>query len=205
MAIKRPTREQLSDIAAGFGFHVDSRQLAEYDDALQANFDAYDVIDALPTICPPSRIRARPATARKATRTVTAHGRARARSTAPPTVSCAAGRWPSKTTSASPVCRCATAQARSRATCPISMRPSSRGCSTPARRSPARRPASTTAFPAARTRARRGRCTIRARQDTRPAARRPVCAGRERRGRHGARQRPGGSVRIPSAYCGIYG
>ena len=59
MAIKRPTREQLSDIAAGFGFHVDSRQLAEYDDALQANFDAYDVIDALPTICPPSRIRAR--------------------------------------------------------------------------------------------------------------------------------------------------
>ena len=146
MAIKRPTREQLSDIAAGFGFHVDSRQLAEYDDALQANFDAYDVIDALPDHLPTVSYPRTPATARKATRTVTAHGRARARSTAPPTVSCAAGRWPSKTTSASPVCRCATAQARSRATCPISMRPSSRGCSTPARRSPARRPASTTAF-----------------------------------------------------------
>lgn len=52
MAIRRPTREQLSDIAAGFGFHVDSRQLAEYDDALQANFDAYDVIDALPDHLP---------------------------------------------------------------------------------------------------------------------------------------------------------
>ncbi|WP_321820374.1 MULTISPECIES: amidase [unclassified Burkholderia] len=52
MAIKRPTREQLSDIAAGFGFHVDSRQLAEYDDALQANFDAYDAIDALPDYLP---------------------------------------------------------------------------------------------------------------------------------------------------------
>lgn len=52
MAIKRPTREQLSDIAAGFGFHVDARQLADYDDALQANFDAYDAIDALPDYLP---------------------------------------------------------------------------------------------------------------------------------------------------------
>ena len=52
MAIKRPTREQLSDMAAGFGFHLDSRQLAEYDDALQANFDAYDAIDALPDYLP---------------------------------------------------------------------------------------------------------------------------------------------------------
>ena len=92
------------------------------------------------------------------------------------------------------------------ATCPISMRPSSRGCSTPARRSPARRPASTTAFPAARTRARRGRCTIRARQDTRPAARRPAVVRWSRAARSTWRSAAqGGSVRIPSAYCGIYG
>ncbi len=52
MAIKRPTREQLAEIASGFGFHVDPRQLAEYDEALQANFDAYDAIDALPDYLP---------------------------------------------------------------------------------------------------------------------------------------------------------
>ncbi len=52
VTIKRPTRRQLSDIAAGFGFHVDDHQLVDYDNALQANFDAYDAIDALPDYLP---------------------------------------------------------------------------------------------------------------------------------------------------------
>ncbi|RDJ99703.1 amidase [Paraburkholderia lacunae] len=52
MAIKRPTLAQISEIAAGFGFHLDEQELANYGEALQGNFDAYDAIDALPDHLP---------------------------------------------------------------------------------------------------------------------------------------------------------
>lgn len=52
MAIKRPTLSQIGEIAGSLGFHLDAQELASYDEALQANFDAYDAIDAIPDYLP---------------------------------------------------------------------------------------------------------------------------------------------------------
>ena len=52
MAVKRPTLSQLEDVALSLGIHLSETQLASYNGLLQANFDAYDVVDALPDYLP---------------------------------------------------------------------------------------------------------------------------------------------------------
>jgi hypothetical protein len=52
MAIKRPTLDQLQDVALSLGIHLSPEQAGVYDKLLQANFDAYDVVDAMPDYVP---------------------------------------------------------------------------------------------------------------------------------------------------------
>ena len=52
MAVKRPTPAQLDEVAISLGIHLSEAQLASYHTLLQPNFDAYDVIDAMPDYVP---------------------------------------------------------------------------------------------------------------------------------------------------------
>ena len=52
MAIKRPTLDQLQDVALSLGIHLSEAQATTYNTLLQGNFDAYDVIDAMPDNLP---------------------------------------------------------------------------------------------------------------------------------------------------------
>ena len=52
MAIKRPTINQLQDVALSLGIHLSEEQAATYNTLLQPNFDAYDAIDAMPDYIP---------------------------------------------------------------------------------------------------------------------------------------------------------
>lgn len=52
MAIKRPTQAQLAEVATSLGIHLSPAEIATYDEALQANFDAYDIVDTLPDYLP---------------------------------------------------------------------------------------------------------------------------------------------------------
>lgn len=52
MAVKRPTLEQLQDVALSLGIHLSPEQATTYNTLLQGNFDAYDVVDAMPDYLP---------------------------------------------------------------------------------------------------------------------------------------------------------
>ncbi len=52
MAIKRPTLNQLQDVALSLGIHLSEEQASTYNTLLQGNFDAYDVVDAMPDFIP---------------------------------------------------------------------------------------------------------------------------------------------------------
>jgi len=52
MAVKRPTLDQLQEVAYSLGIHLSEEQAETYNTLLQGNFDAYDVIDALPDYVP---------------------------------------------------------------------------------------------------------------------------------------------------------
>ncbi|MFJ4374296.1 amidase [Pseudomonas japonica] len=55
MTIRRPDPSELDGIAADFGITLSAAQLAAYHAVLQANFDAYDQLDALPDFLPAVR------------------------------------------------------------------------------------------------------------------------------------------------------
>jgi amidase len=48
MSIKRPTIDQLQQVALSLGIHLSESEVSTYNTLLQANFDAYDAIDAMP-------------------------------------------------------------------------------------------------------------------------------------------------------------
>lgn len=52
MAVKRPTLSQLQSVALDLGIHLSEEQAATYNSLLQANFDAYDAVDAMPDYVP---------------------------------------------------------------------------------------------------------------------------------------------------------
>lgn len=52
MPVKRPTLEQLKEVALDLGIHLSDEQAASYNALLQPNFDAYDVVDAMPDYVP---------------------------------------------------------------------------------------------------------------------------------------------------------
>ena len=52
MAIKRPTHDQLRQVALDLGIHLSDAEVATYNQLLQPNFDAYDLVDSLPDYVP---------------------------------------------------------------------------------------------------------------------------------------------------------
>ncbi|MBY0437744.1 MAG: amidase [Burkholderiales bacterium] len=53
MAVKRPTLAQLQDVALSLGMHLSDEHAGTYNTLLQPSFDAYDLLDALPDYLPP--------------------------------------------------------------------------------------------------------------------------------------------------------
>ncbi|MFZ3357454.1 MAG: amidase [Xanthobacteraceae bacterium] len=52
MAVKRPTVAQLQEVARSLGIQLSDEHAATYNALLQPNFDAYDLIDAMPDFVP---------------------------------------------------------------------------------------------------------------------------------------------------------
>ena len=52
MAVKRPTIAQLQEVARGLGITLTDAHASTYNQLMQANFDHYDVLDALPDYLP---------------------------------------------------------------------------------------------------------------------------------------------------------
>jgi len=52
MAVRRPTLDQLRSVAADLGMTMGDDELKSYDALLQANYAAYDVVDAMPDFVP---------------------------------------------------------------------------------------------------------------------------------------------------------
>src|SRR2546430_954769 len=52
MAVRRPTLDQLRSVAEDRGMHIGDAELKSYDALLQANYAAYDAVDAMPDYVP---------------------------------------------------------------------------------------------------------------------------------------------------------
>ena len=52
MPIRRPTAEQIQDVALSLGIRLTSEEAITYNELLQGNFDAYDAVDAMPDNLP---------------------------------------------------------------------------------------------------------------------------------------------------------
>ncbi len=52
MAVNRPTTAQLQEVARGLGITLSDSHAAKYNEMLQPNFDAYDLVDSLPDYVP---------------------------------------------------------------------------------------------------------------------------------------------------------
>src|SRR5579864_5444039 len=53
MAVRRPTLDQLRSVAEDLGMHMSDAELKSYDGLLQANYLAYDAVDAMADYVPP--------------------------------------------------------------------------------------------------------------------------------------------------------
>src|SRR5712671_801995 len=52
MAVRRPTLDQLRSVAEDLGMHMGGEELKSYDSLMQANYAAYDAVDAMPDYVP---------------------------------------------------------------------------------------------------------------------------------------------------------
>src|SRR3954465_13558371 len=52
MAVRRPTLDQLRSVAEDLGMHMGEDELRSYEALMQANFAAYDIVDAMPDYVP---------------------------------------------------------------------------------------------------------------------------------------------------------
>src|SRR5258708_29399883 len=52
MAVRRPTLDQLRSVAEDLGMHMGDEELKSYDALMQGNYAAYDIVDALPDNVP---------------------------------------------------------------------------------------------------------------------------------------------------------
>ena len=52
MAVRRPTLDQLRSVAEDLGMHMGDEELKSYDALMQANYAAYDAVDAMPDYVP---------------------------------------------------------------------------------------------------------------------------------------------------------
>ena len=53
MAVRRPTLDQLRSVAEDLGLHMGDAELKSYDALMQANYLAYDAVDAMADYVPP--------------------------------------------------------------------------------------------------------------------------------------------------------
>jgi len=52
MSVRRPTLDQLRSVAEDLGMHMSDAELKSYDGLMQANYAAYDAVDAMPDYVP---------------------------------------------------------------------------------------------------------------------------------------------------------
>src|SRR5437868_14321860 len=52
MAVRRPTLDQLRSVAEDLGMHMGDAALKSYDALMQANYAAYEAVDAMPDYVP---------------------------------------------------------------------------------------------------------------------------------------------------------
>ena len=52
MAVRRPTLDQLRSVAEDLGMHMGEEELKSYDALMQANYAAYEAVDAMPDYVP---------------------------------------------------------------------------------------------------------------------------------------------------------
>ena len=52
MTVRRPTLDQLRSVAEDLGMHMGDEELKSYDALMQANYAAYDAVDAMPDYVP---------------------------------------------------------------------------------------------------------------------------------------------------------
>src|ERR1700730_5979628 len=52
MAVRRPTLDQLRSVAEDLGMHMGEAELKSYDALMQGNYAAYDIVDAMPDYVP---------------------------------------------------------------------------------------------------------------------------------------------------------
>src|SRR4051795_1116624 len=52
MAVRRPTLDQLRSVSEDLGMHMGEAELKSYDALMQANYAAYDAVDAMPDYVP---------------------------------------------------------------------------------------------------------------------------------------------------------
>ena len=52
MAVRRPTLDQLRSVAEDLGMHMGMEELKSYDELMQANYAAYDAVEAMPDYLP---------------------------------------------------------------------------------------------------------------------------------------------------------
>ena len=55
MAVRRPTLDQLRRVAEDLGMHMGEEELKSYDELMQANYAAYDAVDAMPDYLPAAK------------------------------------------------------------------------------------------------------------------------------------------------------
>jgi len=55
MAVRRPTLDQLRSVAEDLGMHMGEEELKSYDELMQANYAAYDAVDAMPDYLPAAK------------------------------------------------------------------------------------------------------------------------------------------------------
>jgi amidase len=79
MAITRPSADQVRELAASLHMTMTPEEAAAYRALMDASFDAYDVVDALPDHIPPVKYPAPPAPGQARRRTPSAPGTGRAR------------------------------------------------------------------------------------------------------------------------------
>ena len=87
MTIRRPTQDQLADIAVDFGFSLTSVEIAAYAEAALPGVQLYEAVDAMSDNFPRLDTRGRPAIARRGQKTNTTLGMSKCGLTARPEVS----------------------------------------------------------------------------------------------------------------------
>jgi hypothetical protein len=105
MAIERPTIEQLQELASRLHMRLTPAQAEEYLALMQANFDAYDLIDALPDEIPAARYPRAAAIALTAKKIRSMPGITRAKCKVQRPASWPAAPWRLRTTSRWPACQ----------------------------------------------------------------------------------------------------